>query len=303
MIKNSTESNGASLPVAYQPSYLRRFPIIDFYKQGGLFCSPLPALILSRITSGLYYDIVAGPRALLNDSSGRFECYCKSLLSRTMPFFSVSSSQKYKVSGNSVETPDVIIEQDRLVVLVGECKATKLTFAAQFADDPAKAAKKAYAEIAKGVFQIWRYFSHVRRGIVPEKTIAGQAHGMVLTLDTWLTTSRELQEDVIRAAGMLADLDEHITEEDRRAVAFCSIQDLEISLLDLDEASLLKSIEAASGDRFRGWYFPSIYKEIGGADAKVRDRKAYPFDIREILPWWGNLEEMRTTIINKRRQA
>ena len=83
-----------------------------------------------------------------------------------------------------------------------ECKATKLTFPAQFADDPIAEAKIGYDEIAKGVFQLWRYFSHARRGIVSTDAVRADAYGMVLTLDTWLVMSRELQEQVLGTAAI-----------------------------------------------------------------------------------------------------
>jgi hypothetical protein len=73
-----------------------------------------------------------------------------------------------------------LVKDDGKLVIAGECKATKLTYLAQFAEDPFDAEKKQYDQLARGVLQLWRYFSHVRRGVVQEE-LALEAHAMVLT--------------------------------------------------------------------------------------------------------------------------
>jgi hypothetical protein len=44
---------GAQLPAGYQPSFLRRFPLVSFGDAGEKLRAPLPALIIQRVTSGV----------------------------------------------------------------------------------------------------------------------------------------------------------------------------------------------------------------------------------------------------------
>jgi hypothetical protein len=206
-----------------------------------------------------------------------------------MPRFNVERSYKYRYRGNEVDTPDILVKDAGQIAVVIECKATKLSYGAQFADDPIGEAKSAYGEIAKGVFQLWRYFSHARRGIVAGDRVRPDAHGIVLTLDTWLMLSR-LREYVITTATELAESDPDIITEDRRNVVFCSIQELEETLNRSDEDTFFGTLSAARKQHFVGWQLPNIDREIHKGP---RNQKGYPFKLGEVLPWWDVVEQLR----------
>lgn len=279
-----------SLPVAYQPSLLRRFPVIESTANPGMLRSPLPELIIQRITSGVYYDLVAGPGRLRNEASDRFEQYTNELLTRMLPALSSRRGFKYQANGNRVDAPDVLLETPEGVRLIIECKATKLTIAAQFGEDPLEEANKSYQEIAKGVLQIWKFASHVRRNLARDVAMAPQASGMVLTLDNWLVMSNELQDRVIAEARQVADRDPEITEADRRHVIFCSISDLEATLSFSDEDSFLSLLSSAREDQFKGWVLPVINSNLAEYSG---EKKSHPFDLGDVLPWWAATEDMR----------
>jgi hypothetical protein len=182
------------------------------------------------------------------------------------------------------------------IALVVECKATKLTLEAQFSEDPTVDAARGYDELAYGVFQIWRYFSHVRRGITDKYRLKSNAYGLVLTLDTWLAHSRELREDVLSRAIKLADSEGEIISADRRAIVFSPIQDIEEVLTKSSDDAFLETISASTEDRFSGWDLPSIQREAGKADL---DDRPFPFDLVDVLPAWKALKEN----LEKRRVA
>jgi len=276
------------LPIAYRSSFLRKFPIISFGKSNERLRSPLPELILLRVTSGLYYDLVSGGSDLRNEAADRFEGYCHKFLAAMLPNFEISRSHQYKFRSNSVDSPDLLVRKSGAVVLVLECKATKLTFGAQFANDPIGEASAGYDELAKGIFQIWRYFSHARRGIISIE-ILPDAHGIILTLDMWLLLSNELQDELIEKAKILASKDPEIKAADQRRIIFCAVQDLESVLMRSDEGRFLSAVSAATEDRFVGWQLPNIHSEIGNDTAAI---KPYPFDPDEILPSWKRLKKM-----------
>ena len=217
------------------------------------YIAPLPSLILLRATVGLYYDIIKGGTPVLNDANARFEEYARTALTTYCPAFEASPAVKYVVKKNPVETPDVLLKQEGRIVAVFECKATKLTFEAQYGDDPVENARSGYEQMAKAVFQLWKFFSHVRRGLV-ELDVAEDAAAIVLTMDAWTQMSAELRARIITQAEQLAaDKEPEIEAEDKRQPIFCSIQDLDELLLTSDEEHLFGAFKVATQDKYIGW--------------------------------------------------
>jgi hypothetical protein len=288
LAQNTRQRNGAQFPVSYQPSLLRRIPLVSFGNADERFRAPLPALLIQRVTSGVYYDLVNGPSHLRNEASDLFEQYGTELFATTMPRFDVSRSYSYKHRRNHVDTPDILIKDGGKVAIAVECKATKLTIAAQFAGDPFAEAEHKYQEIVKAVFQLWRYFSRARQGMANRDPIHPNVHGLVLTLDGWFMASPELQCQILSGAETLASKDDGISAEDRRTVAFCSISELENILVTSNEDSFLRTMTATGEDRFRGWSLPNIHRELEG---KLAKNKPYPFRLDDVLPWWKTLKE------------
>jgi len=286
-----TQLDARGQPIAYRPSLLRRRPIIRFGGVNGRLRAPLPNLIALRISVGLYYDMLQGGRPVRDAIARQFELYCLRFLSHTMPELNVEPEYRYRRSGagNQVDSPDILASENGRLALVIECKATKLTFGAQFAGDPALAAPDKYEELAKGVFQLWRFFSHCRRGMT-RHSVDDTTFALLLTVDAWLTMSRSLQEHVIARAVELATADGGIIDEDRRPVVFAAIQDFERLILGADLAGLKAALAAANEDRFLGWLLPDIGHTLVGQD---QDHRAYPFELSELLPWWKAMQEER----------
>lgn len=278
---------GVSLPVIYQPSYLRVKPLIRNAVHNS-YIAPLPSLILLRATVGLYYDIINGGTPILNDANARFEEYARTVLTTYCPGFEASPAVKYAVKKNPVETPDVLLRQNGRIVAVFECKATKLTFEAQYGDDPVENARSGYEQMAKAVFQLWKFFSHVRRGLV-ELDVAEDAIAIVLTMDAWTQMSAELRARIITQAEQLAvDKEPEMKSEDKRQPIFCSIQDLDELLLTSDEEHLLGAFKVATQDKYIGWGMREIRnREFPPLD----ERKKFAFDLAALFPWWGKLKD------------
>jgi hypothetical protein len=289
---DANTKHGARLPTSYQPSFLRLYPMISF-RLGRRLHAPLRDLILLRITAGLYYDLVRATAArrseLLNEASSRFEDYSARFIAAMLPRFEIRRSYKYLLRGQHIDSPDILLRSAGTVLAAVECKATKLTFAAQFADDPVAQAEREHGEIAKGVFQLWRYFSHARRGLIPADEIRPDAHGIVLTLDPWLFMSPKRLQDVLAIAEGLANRESEIIREDRRKVVFCDIAELERLLTLADEDAFLRTLSAAKESKFGVWQLFNIYQEIG---EKRGHKKEYPFDLGDVVPWWRDLEKL-----------
>ena len=77
------------------------------------------------------------------------------------------------------------------------------------------------------IFQMWRFFSHVRRQMV-NFVIAEDAPAVVLTLDAWTLMSSDLRNAVIaEARRMVAEKEPEIIKEDQRPPVFCPLHELD----------------------------------------------------------------------------
>lgn len=284
----ATVARKATYHTAYRASVLRRFPCISFGNQNERVRSPLPQLVLERVTGGVFYDVIGGGGAVRADYGHRFEEYCLNYLRAVLPEMGWSPEEKYRVKPNQLDTPDILLPEGGGLGLVIECKATRMGYDAKFGDGD----ERGFEDIIKAVFQLWRFFSHCRRGLT-RFTINPDAIGAVLTLDNWLLMANELQADVVAAAGVMADAkDPQILQEDRRPVAFFSVTSLEATLVRATPASFLQAVRACARlDRY-GWMLSSVHDEFQEPDQPA---KRYPFrdDIARLLPWYGNLEEAR----------
>lgn len=265
--------------IGYKPSVLRRRPILRFGAGGGDAMAPLPPLILQRVTSGLYFDIVDGGGAVWADVGRRFERYCLRYLAAMLDGFEVGPDERYGSKARGFDTPDVLVSDGGGIRLVVECKAKRMPVGARFSGDPVGDATAAYAEIAKGVFQVWRFFSHARRGLL-HRPVADDCVGMVVTADPWLVMGQKLHPEVIAIANALADgSDREISEEDRRRVPVVLVDDLEYILQHGFAAEFFSRLRALTLDP-TGWEWSLAH---GLADGPAR---SYPFadELGRIFP-------------------
>jgi hypothetical protein len=282
------EQYGGPLPTAYLPNVLRQYPLISTDEDLTRFVAPIPEILLMRITSGLYYDLVPGGALLLNDASDRFEQYCVDYIAKLLPRFATSRSYHYGPKGAGFDSPDVLIKDGGKLVVVGDCKSTKLSYLAQFSETPFDMAKQQYDQIAKGVFQAWRYYSHVRRGVA-EAEIADEPYVMVFMLDWFLFLSRDLKAKVLEEAKALADKDGQITDKDRKPVVFCAIHELEGVLTTATEDTFLAALKTTQEEKFKGWQFREVYRDSTPEKGPIKD---YPFKLDGVLPWWARTQEL-----------
>ncbi len=271
---------------AYRPSILRDFPIVAFGDRGERLRAPIPELVIYRYTSGLYLDVVRGGAAVWTDIGRRFETYVLEYFQAMMSPYEVIGEQTYGPKKARYRTPDVLISNAGGVVAAIECKAKRMTFDARFADDPTASSSVGFDELAKGIFQIWRFLSHARRGVTGEIRVEPHCRGVIVTADGWLTMASKQAETVLATAHALADAEGGIDQQDRREIAFCPIDDAEFALqFGSGDSFLAACNEIAAGEK-KGFM-------LSVAHAATRDvERPYPFVGRmpELLPWLSGFE-------------
>lgn len=274
------------LRVSYMPSILRRKPIIQLDMSRPSYISPLPNLIMTRATAGLYYDIRQGPKELLTEANHRFEEYIRLLVNGYIPKFKAFKGAAYGQKGRLVDPPDCLVKSEDRVVVAIECKTTKLTFEAQFSDNPQIVAARGFEQIAKGIFQLWRFFSHARRSIYFSEVVSPNAHGIVLTMDGWMLMAKGLRDKSMERARELASADPDIIDVDMRRVIFASVQELNDTLSQTNEAEFISVLCHATSDKYEGYGLPEVARDCGVSLVN----KSYPMDVSALIPWWGNFK-------------
>lgn len=275
---------------AYRPSVFRMRPCISFGDEQERIRAPLPQLILERTTAGIFYDVVRGGGAVRDDYGHRFESYCLAYLRATLPGIDWQEEQRYRVKPNHIDTPDILGNTDGSLALAIECKASRMSYEARFGADPLE--ERGYEDIIKAVYQLWRFFSHCRRGLASFR-LSDSVCGAVLTLDSWLLMAGELQAEVIeRARIMAAEKDALILPEDQKPIAFFSITDMEASIIRATESSFGSAIRALATKEHHGWMLVNVHERFIEEGAEP---KPFPFHDRlgEVLPWWNIIEDER----------
>lgn len=276
-----------TIHTADKPSILRQVPCLRFGEKGERIRAPLPELILERVTSGIFYDVVDGGGPIRDDYGRRFEDYCARYLAETLPGFLWEREFSYRKKPNNLHTPDIICMQSDQISAAFECKATRMSQQAMFGMNPIE--DRGYQDITKAVFQLWRFFSHCRRGYVG-RAVNNDAVGVVLTLDNWLVMADTLRKQVLLDAEKMArEKDIDISQADMKPIIFVAAPELERTLSVSTEATFSQALKRSNTERYRGWRLDGIHNDlIEGTPHPNRD---YPFsgELGKILPWWDEL--------------
>ncbi|MBB3459889.1 hypothetical protein [Rhizobium sp. BK377] len=287
MNADSVRSLGTPMRTAYMPSVLRQHPIIRVSHRSLIYTAPLPPLIMNRATAGLYYDIKRGPTRLMTEANARFEDYVRKLVEAYHSRFQALKGKPYgRSKATFVDPPDCLIRDGDQITIAIECKATKLTFEAQFSDNPAIAAKQGFEQVVKGIFQLWRFFSHARQGVYSANTVSATAYGIVLTMDSWMQMATKLRRSALERARQLAASDPDIIEADMRLVVFASIQELNDSFAQTETDGFMEVLGHAVTEKYEGYGLSELTRDCG----VVLTRKPFPIDVTQILPWWSKME-------------
>lgn len=268
-------------------SVLRKSPMIGVGPEGTMFMAPLRELIIERTTTGLYLDLVQGPDAVRSEVGRNFERYCFELLFHAFDG-QANEEFSYGPKGKQIATPDVLVGPANAVAAIVECKATRMSFDVRFSDDWHAATDRGYAELGKGVGQIWRFRSHMRRGCVEQRP-AENVIGVILTLDPWMRMTHGQDEVVLQIAhNWCADTDPDILDEDKCPIAFVHVEEVEQIAQRRDAAGILETLRQATSKV--GWGI----NELGATQELPLVERPYPFADRlgDLLPWWVRLDEM-----------
>ncbi|MCV0382094.1 MAG: hypothetical protein K5799_01395 [Erythrobacter sp.] len=274
--------------IAYKPSILRLKPCIRAgFKDRYLYC-PLPDLIMKRVSTGIFYDIVDGGHAVREDYGRRFERYVSLLISTYQASIELYEERSYRTRDGEIRTPDIFlgIDTDGIDVVI-ECKASRMSYQTRFSDI-ADLPPHGYDEMTKAVFQIWRHAYHSRIGRA-SPALHADTVGLVLTLDDWFQGGLKRQEMVLKDAySLLAKRFPEALPSDRIPIAFANMTEFEAILQTGSADSVIRTLREAASEKRRGWAITSIHRELKVPSQQFK-KFAFQRELEKLLPFWSDI--------------
>lgn len=283
--------------IAFKPSVFRLYPCVRAGFRGRYIFCPMPELILKRVSTGIFYDVIDGGQSIREDYGRRFEAYVALLLRTYQPNLEIESESSYMTRKGEIRSPDLFISRTASgYEVVVECKASRLNYKTRFSDIN-DLDSHAYDEMIKAVFQIWRHAFMSRTGNGIPKT-SPDAVGLVLTLDNWFQAGIERQQMVLSSAkDMFQSRYPQSLPDDMLPIGFTNMTELEHVLRSGNPSSIVASIRELSKSERRGWSLDSIHRDLKENSVPWTEF-AFKEELAKIVPFWSSLMEVARTNAN-----
>jgi len=282
--------------IAYKPSVLRRKPMITITNENVLeaYC-PLPALLYLRFTDGLFYDLIENSD-LKRIIGERFEDYAFEINRHYLSDrYRIFKEDKYGARSKQRATPDLrIINGEHKLKAIIECKSRRIPFKVLSSPNPYFENKDVFAELVKGVTQIWRYVADVRLGRAEcDWRISSDVIGVILMLEPWLQMYSETIRSIKQRAVMECERYPEVEEVDQIEITFVAVDDWEYSLGRIRAEGFLRALHVHATPRKHGYLLGTIVDEL----AVEEDSDVVPYDyhagISRLVSWWDEIGENR----------
>lgn len=290
--KRAIDLRSGTGQIAYKPSALRRKPLIEIGQEA--FC-PLPDLLHLRVSDGIFYDLI-GNDNLRRLVAERFETYAAEVTQHYVSPYTIRTEENYGPRAKRLATPDlrIVNEQSELCVIV-ECKARRIPFRVMSSSNPFAENAEIYADLVKGVLQVWRYVSDVRRGSADAKwSLADDAIGVVLMLEPWLQMHNDAVKEVLQAAERETAKYTEILATDRIPIAFVAIDDWEFSIRRVNVSGFLRALAIHAKEDRAGFMLDSSVKSIASEHAPSVSEYDYWAALSKVTNWWADLAKHQT---------
>jgi hypothetical protein len=282
--------------IAYKPSVLRRAPMIKINRDRvvEVFC-PIPALLYLRFTDGLFYDLIADDN-IKRIIGERFEGYAYEISNYYLgKKLRISREEKYGAKSKQRATPDLrIVDGVGELQLIVECKARRIPFDVLSSPSPFLKNENAYADLLKGVIQIWRYVADVRRKVVDgDLYLSNEVVGVVLSLEPWLQMTSDTIAIIRQRAIEECEADPNIEEIDRIDIAFVAMSDWEYSIQRVSADNFLLALKDQATSKKHGYLLSSSVDELSANGCADVDPYDYHGGIARFASWWDDIGHAR----------
>jgi hypothetical protein len=148
--------------ILYEFNPLKKYPLIKIHPERWI--APNPELIIDRVTSGIYYDLLDNDSKKFTDKFGKiFQHYIGDLLYSVYPEEKIKREQEYRHKRNTKQGPADWIVFDNSCAIYIECKAIvpKLNFQSL---GSSKEIEEYSEKIANAIEQVYKHVKIINSG-------------------------------------------------------------------------------------------------------------------------------------------
>ncbi|WP_295985227.1 hypothetical protein [uncultured Variovorax sp.] len=247
-----------------------------------LYC-PVPALLLRRFSTGLYYDLVK-LRDFGNAFGAAFEAYVGEVLAVAYRggTATIHAEFPYQVGREVHHGPDWIVS-DGEGNLVVECKTKRLTHAARQAGEVEL--RTDIGKIADAVVQNYKNIREAQQGLSSWQPDGRPIVPLVITFEDWFffgPQMHELLEQGVRSRMSDSGLDVSMLETMPYTVM--SSREFERCIGAVREAGIAKFFQGKRGGDYPRWMWPDYLREEYPSVKPINFQTEFEADWRKIFP-------------------
>lgn len=247
-----------------------------------LYC-PVPALLLRRFSTGLYYDMV-NVRGFGNAFGTAFEAYVGEVLAVACKGgkATVLAETPYRVGKKTHHGPDWIVS-DGSATFVVECKTKRLTVAAREAGNVELRAD--IGKIADAVVQNYKNIQEAQQGLSSWKPEGRLIVSVVITFEDWFFIGpylHKILDEGVRSKMCDAGLDVQIL--DTMPYAVMSSREFELCIGPITEIGIAKFFLGKREGDYPQWMWPEYLREEYPSLKPINFHRAFEADWRRIFP-------------------
>lgn len=251
-IVEARDAKRQSSSVAYVRGVLRQRPLIEVRRRGrSLFIRPMENLLNWRLSSGLYYDVI-GTRDSARLIGEAFEKYVQDIFREKFPKFSIEGEFAYGSKKRPKKSPDVLVTQDRKIMILCECKSAKMSFNAQYQIGSEREKERVVEEIAKGVVQLCTFELDSSPSIRQDGLVLDPNFiPLVVTLDDFVFFGEEGRKQVfVKAREMAKQKGIESKRLDDEEVLLCTVGELEFVATCFDQSNMVSLMTKALDQKY-----------------------------------------------------
>lgn len=250
---------------AFNP--LRERPITFFEKAPHLIFSPVPQLVIWRVTDGLYYDLVNVGKPFAKAFGDACELYVGKVLKRALKGCEVEihGERPYDTGDGRKAGVDWLVS-DHSGHLFVECKAKRMTFPAKITGS-GEPMDKDLRVLADYIIQNYKNIRDAMRGNIPDFASAGlPIFSAIVTLEDWWLLTPQLKErlhslveDALQRANLPISM---VVDYPYKLLSFFQLERLAQDMANRGITKVFNSDEANLEIPYRGCLFPETLAEL-----------------------------------------
>jgi hypothetical protein len=248
-----------------------------------LLVCPLPALILKRVTSGLYFDIVKSA-GFDNPFGDSFQTYIGDVLKVAChgPRFATRAEAPYYIGGNLHHGTDWIVSDVGGHVFI-ECKTKRLRLDAKTRSDT-KALEKDVLVLAKAIVQHYGNVKNALDGKTDWTSGGRPIYPLILTMEDWFIFSPRIDELLnSEVTRLFSECGLDLSFLERMPFTIASAHEFEIAIQIIAEVGISKVMAAKAKGEHRTWGLAAFLGTTFADEIKRVNWAVFGDDLRRLV--------------------